>query len=83
MKDTVSNERQKTHYCKRDTDYMGVGGIERFTYIHQVLLHVVGKVLEDSHLAHKVFRNLASGEDRALAQLCIVMDVPEEMERRR
>lgn len=40
----------------------------------------MGKVLEHSHLAHKMFRNFASGEDRALAQLCIVMDGPEETE---
>lgn len=53
------------------------------TYIHEVLLHVVGKVLEHSHLAHKVLRDLTSGEDRALPQLCIVMNGPEEMERRR
>lgn len=68
-------ERQKgdINYRKRS------GGIERFTYVHEVLLHVVGKVLEHSHLAHKVFRNLACGEDRALAQLCIVMDGPEEI----
>lgn len=36
----------------------------------------MGKVLEHSHLAHKVLRNLTSGEDRALAQLCIVMNSP-------
>lgn len=56
------------------------GGIEISTYIHEVLLHVVGKVLEHGHLAHKVLRNLASGEDGALAQLCIVVDGPEEAE---
>lgn len=36
----------------------------------------MGEVLEHSHLAYKVLRNLASGEDRALAQLCIVMNCP-------
>lgn len=47
-------------------------------YIHQVLLHVVGEVLEHCDLADKVLRNLACGEDRSLAQLCIVMDGPVE-----
>lgn len=51
----------------------------RSTYIHEVLLHIMGEVLEHSHLAHKVLRNLRRGEDRALAQLCIVMDGPEEV----
>lgn len=50
-----------------------------FTYIHEILLHVVRKVLEHSHLAHKVFRNLTGGENRALAQLCIVMDGPKHI----
>lgn len=45
-------------------------------YIHEVLLHVVGEVLEHCDFADKVFRNLACGEDSALAQLCIVMDGP-------
>lgn len=57
--------------------------MEIFTYIHEVLLHVVGKVLEHSHLANKMFRNLTGGEDRALAQLCIVMDGPKNMDRGR
>lgn len=51
-------------------------GMEISTYIHEILLHVVGKVLEHSHLAHKVLGDLASGEDGTLAQLCIVMDGP-------
>lgn len=47
------------------------------TYVHQVLLHVMGKVLEHSHLANKVLGNLTCWEDGALTQLCIVMDGPE------
>lgn len=47
------------------------------TYIHEVFLHVMGKVLEHSDLPNKVFGNLAGGKDGALAQLCIVMDGPE------
>lgn len=47
-------------------------------YIHEVLLHVVGEVLEHCDLADKVLRNLACGEDGSLAQLCIVMDGPVE-----
>ena len=61
----------------------GSGGAEIFAYIHEILLHVVGEVLEHSDLAHKVFGNLAGGENRALAQLCIVMDGPKDMEGRR
>lgn len=52
------------------------------TYVHKVLLHVVGKVLEHCNLANKVFRDLTCGEDSALAQLCIVMDCPVEKRRK-
>jgi len=34
----------------------------------------VGEVLQHGHLAHKVFGNLAGGEDGALAQLGVVVD---------
>ena len=44
------------------------------THVHQVLLHVVGEVLQHGHLAHKVFGNLAGREDGALAQLSVVVD---------
>lgn len=81
-------ERQEKHNNKQgryidDRNEKRSGGTEICTYIHEVLLHVVRKVLEHSHLAHKVFRNLAGGEHRALAQLCVVMDGPKDMERRR
>lgn len=58
----------------------GGEGSEILAYIHQVLLHVVGEVLEHSHLTDKVFGNLGSWEDRPLTQLCIVMDGPEHTE---
>lgn len=51
--------------------------VKILAYIHQVLLHVVGEVLEHSHLTDKMFWNLRSWEDRPLTQLCIVMDGPE------
>lgn len=69
---------------KRDAEYRKRGGGWRviLTYVHEVLLHVVGKVLEHCNLANKVFRDLTRGEDGALAQLCIVMDCPVEKRRK-
>jgi hypothetical protein len=52
------------------------------TYIHQVLFHVVGEVLEDGHLTYKVLRDVRGGEHRALTQLSIVVDSPTDRERR-
>lgn len=51
------------------------------TYIHQVLFHVVGEVLEDGHLTYKVLRDVRGGEHRALTQLSIVVDSPTDRER--
>lgn len=69
---------------KRDAEYRKRGGGWGviLTYVHKVLLHVVGKVLEHCNLANKVFRDLTCGEDSALAQLCIVMDCPVEKRRK-
>lgn len=52
------------------------------TYIHQVLFHVVGEVLEDGHLTYEVLRHVRCGEHRALTQLCIVVDSPTDREKR-
>lgn len=57
------------------------GWTDTWTYIHEILFHVKRKVLENSHLAHKVLRNFAGGEDWTLAQLCIIMDSPEKIEK--
>lgn len=80
MKDTISNASGEggTRKRKGDVDFRAQrrNGMEILTYIHEILLHVVGKVLEHSHLADKVLRDLASWEDGTLAHLCVVMDGP-------
>ena len=52
------------------------------TYIHQVLFHVVGEVLEDGHLTYEVLRHVRCGEHRALTQLSIVVDSPTDRKKR-
>lgn len=53
------------------------------THIHEVFLHVVREVLQDSHLTDELFRSLCSSENRALAKLCIVMDSSAEQKKRK
>lgn len=71
--ETGSNTKKATRNASRRE---WIQTAREAAYIHEVLLHVVGEVLEHCDLADEVFRNLACGEDGALTELCIVMDGP-------
>lgn len=50
----------------------------RVTYVHEVLLHVMGEVLQHRHLTDELFGGICGRENRALAKLCIIVNCSKE-----